>query len=69
MTKLIQLTDAEIDVVAGGRQTVGSIAVQNNINVNPQVAVGVAVLSASAIVNARNNSLNLQGNVAVFGTL
>jgi hypothetical protein len=53
----------ELETVAGGR-TVGSVVVQNNINVNPQVAVGVAVLSPNAHVNASNNAYSVQVNVA-----
>src|SRR3954467_275115 len=41
MSNIIELTEDEIGIVAGGR-AVGAISVQNNINVNPQVAVGVA---------------------------
>jgi hypothetical protein len=63
MSNMIELGQSEIEMVAGGR-TVGDIAVQNNINVNPQVAVGVAVLSPYAHVSANNNSYTLQLNVA-----
>jgi hypothetical protein len=62
MSTMIELGESEIDMVAGG-STVGNIAVQNNINVNPQVAVGVAVLSPNAHVSANNNSFTLQLNV------
>ena len=62
MSNMIELGESEIDMVAGG-STVGNIAVQNNINVNPQVAVGVAVLSPNAHVSANNNSFTLQLNV------
>jgi hypothetical protein len=65
MNKLIELREHEIQMVAGGR-TVGNISVQNNINVNPQVAVGVAVLSPHAYVSANNNSFTLQWNVGAF---
>ena len=63
MYGLIELQEHEAQMAAGGR-TVGNIAVQNNINVNPQVAVGVAVLSPNAHVSANNNSLSVQLNVA-----
>jgi hypothetical protein len=63
MSDMIELSAGEIEMVAGGR-TVGNIAVQNNINVNPQVAIGIAVLSPNARVNANNNSFTLQLNVA-----
>jgi len=62
MSNMIELGESEIEMVAGG-STVGNIAVQNNINVNPQVAVGVAVLSPNAYVSANNNSFTLQLNV------
>jgi hypothetical protein len=62
MSTLVELDKREIDMVAGGR-IVGNIAVQNNINVNPQVAVGIAVLSPNARVNANNNSFGVQVNV------
>jgi hypothetical protein len=63
MSDMIELSAGEVEMVAGGR-TVGNIAVQNNINVNPQVAIGIAVLSPNARVNANNNSFALQLNVA-----
>ena len=63
MSDMIELSAGEIEMVAGGR-TDGNIAVQNNINVNPQVAIGIAVLSPNARVNANNNSFTLQLNVA-----
>lgn len=65
MSDLLELSDSEVEMVAGGH-TVGNIAVQNNINANPQVAVGVAVLSPNARVNASNNSWTLQLNVSAF---
>jgi hypothetical protein len=65
MSNVIELAEDEIGIVAGGR-TVGNIAVQNNINVNPQVAIGIAVLSPNAHVNANNNSFTIQVNVAGF---
>ena len=64
MSNMIELGESEIEMVAGG-STVGNIAVQNNINVNPQVAVGVAVLSPHAHVNANNFSFTVQINAAV----
>jgi cytoskeletal protein CcmA (bactofilin family) len=63
MSDMIELSAGEIEMVAGGR-IVGNITVQNNINVNPQVAIGIAVLSPNARVNANNNSFTLQLNVA-----
>ena len=63
MENLLELREHEIQMVAGGR-TVGNISVQNNINVNPQVAVGVAVLSPHAYVSANNNSFTVQLNLA-----
>jgi len=62
MSNMIELGESEIEMVAGG-STVGNIAVQNNINVNPQVAIGVAVLSPNAYVSANNNAFTLQLNV------
>jgi hypothetical protein len=49
-------------MVAGGG-TVGNIVVQNNIDANPQVAIGLAVLSPHAHVSANNNSFTIQWNV------
>jgi hypothetical protein len=65
MSNMIELGESEIEMVAGGR-TVGNIAVQHNINVNPQVAVGIAVLSPNAYVSANNNSFTLQLNFAAL---
>jgi len=65
MSDLLELNESAVQMVAGGR-TVGNIAVQNNINVNPQVAVGIAVLAPNARVNASNYSSALQLNVAAF---
>jgi len=63
MYDMIELNDSEVMMVAGGA-TVGAIIVQNNVNVNPQVAVGIAVLSPGAHVNARNNAVSIQINAA-----
>jgi hypothetical protein len=65
MNSLIELREHEVQMVAGGA-TVGNISVQHNINVNPQVAVGLAVLSPNAHVSANNNSFTIQWNVAAF---
>jgi len=62
MSDLLELSESAVEMVAGG-VTVGPIVVQNNLHVNPQVAVGIAVLSPNARVNARNNSFALQLNV------
>ena len=65
MNNLIELREHEVQMVSGGR-TVGNVSVQNNINVNPQVAVGIAVLSPRAYVSANNNSFTFQLNVGAF---
>ena len=62
MNSLIELRENEVQMVAGGG-TVGNIAVQNNINVNPQVAIGLAVLSPHSYVSANNNSFTIQLNL------
>jgi len=62
MSDMIVLSGSEVEMVAGG-QVVGNITVQNNVNVNPQVAIGVAVLSPFSPVNANNNSSTVQLNV------
>ena len=62
MNSLIELRENEVQMVAGGG-TVGNIGVQNNIAVNPQVAIGLAVLSPHSHVNANNNSFIIQWNV------
>jgi len=62
MSTLVELDEREVEMVAGGR-FVGNIAIQNNIDVNPQVAVGIAVLSPNARVNANNSSFGVQVNV------
>jgi len=59
---MIELNDSEVMMVAGGAPVVGPIIVQNNINVAPQVAVAVAVLSPGALVNARNSAVSVQVN-------
>ena len=63
MSDLVELSESAVEMVAGG-QVVGNIAVQANINVNPQVAVGVAVLSPNAHVSANNFSFTVQVNAA-----
>jgi hypothetical protein len=63
MNSLIELRKDEVEMVSGGK-TVGNISVQNNINVNPQVAVGLAVLSPNSYVRASNNSFTIQLNLA-----
>jgi hypothetical protein len=65
MNSLIELREHEVQMVAGGR-IVGNIAVQTNVNANPQVAFGLAVLSPNAHVSANNNSLTIQWNVVAF---
>ena len=62
MNSLIELREHEVQMVAGGG-IVGNIAVQTNVNVNPQVAIGLAVLSPHAHVSANNNSSIIQWNV------
>jgi hypothetical protein len=64
MYDMIELDDSEVMVVAGGAPTVGPIIVQNNVNVNPQIAIGIAVLSPGARVNASNNAVSIQINAA-----
>jgi hypothetical protein len=66
MYDMIELNDSEVMMVAGGATTVSPIIVQNNVNVNPQVAVGIAVLSPGAFVNARNNAVSIQINAAAL---
>jgi hypothetical protein len=63
MSDLVELSESAVEMVAGGR-TVGNINVQLNINANPQVAVGVAVLSPQAHVSANNLSFTVQVNAA-----
>jgi hypothetical protein len=64
MSDLVEMSEIEVESVAGGR-AVGSITIQANINVGPQVAVGLAVLSPHAIVLADNYSAVAQVNFAV----
>jgi hypothetical protein len=64
MSELIELTDREIDAVAGGASTSPNLTLQFNFNVSPQVAVGVAVLSHGANVNAKNSLYSIQVNAA-----
>ena len=45
MSDLVELSESAVEMVAGG---LIDLNVQSNINVNPQVAVGVAVLSPYA---------------------
>ena len=63
MSDLVELSESAVEMVAGG--LIGNIDVQSNINVNPQVAIGVAVLSPHAYVNANNFSFTVQINAAV----
>ena len=62
MNSLIELRENEVQMVAGGG-TVGNIVVQNNIDANPQVAIGLAVLSPHSHVSANNNSFTIQLNL------
>ena len=62
MSDLVELSESAVEMVAGG---LIDLNVQSNINVNPQVAVGVAVLSPYAYVNANNFSFTVQFNAAV----
>jgi hypothetical protein len=63
MSDLVELSESDVEMVAGG--LIGNLNVQTNINVNPQVAVGLAVLSPYAYVNANNFSFTVQFNAAV----
>lgn len=68
MLDLVELSAMEVDTVSGGQNLgslVGSIAVQANVNVNPQVAIAIAVLSPHALVDASNFAFSTQVNVAV----
>ena len=62
MSDLVELSESAVEMVAGG---LIDLNVQSNINVNPQVAVGLAVLSPYAHVNAANFSFTVQFNAAV----
>ena len=62
MNSLIELREHEVQMVAGGG-IVGNIAVQTNVSVTPQVAIGLAVLSPHSHVSANNNSFTIQWNV------
>jgi hypothetical protein len=64
MRDMIELNDSELVMVAGGGPLVGPITIQNNVAVNPQVAVGIAVLSPGARVDARNSLYSVQINAA-----
>ena len=63
MSDLVELSESAVEMVAGG--LVGNLNLQSNFNVNPQVAIGIAVLSPHAHVNANNFSFTLQFNAAV----
>jgi hypothetical protein len=64
MSDLVELSESAVEMVAGG-QTVGNLNLQSNILVGAQVAVGLAVLSPNAQVNASNFSFAVQINAAV----
>ena len=63
MRELIQLSEAEIEMVGGG-QVVGPIVVQNAVNAGAQVAIGLAVLTSNTNVNASASLYSLQLNAA-----
>ena len=63
MNTMVELQEHEIQMVAGGG-TVGPITVQTNVAPTTQVAIGLAVLSPNARVNANNNAFTLQLNFA-----
>jgi hypothetical protein len=63
MSDLVELSESAVEMVAGG--LIGNLNVQSNIHVNPQVAVGIAVLAPYAYVNADNFSFTVQFNAAV----
>jgi hypothetical protein len=66
MSEMIELSENQLEMVAGGGPTVGSVVVQQNFNVTPQVGVSVAVaaLTKNSKVNASsaNYSLGVQLN-------
>jgi hypothetical protein len=59
MSELIKLSENELEMVAGGQ--VGA-DVQLNINVTPQAAVALAVLTANSFVSAANDVIASQLN-------
>ena len=61
MSDLVELSESAIETVAGGQLAL-NLSLQSNINVNPQVAIGVAALSPNAHVNANNLSFTVQIN-------
>jgi hypothetical protein len=63
MSEMIELSENELEMIAGG-QVVGSMNVQNNINVTPQVAIATAVLTENSNLSASNNLSAVQLNVA-----
>ena len=64
MSELIELTDGEIELIGGGQPIAVNIVNQMNFLIAPQVAVGIAVLSPGANVNAHNGLVGIQLNFA-----
>ena len=59
MSELIELSENELEMVAGG--LIGA-NLQLNINVSPQTAVALAVLTANSYVSAANSLIAAQLN-------
>jgi hypothetical protein len=62
MSEMIELSENEIEMIAGGRPTVGPVTVQENIDVTPQVAVSTGVLTKYSNISASNFAIGLQLN-------
>ena len=66
MSELIELRESELEMVAGGQL---DLNLQLNLNVTPQAAVALAVLTANTTVSAANELIASQLNETAFLTL
>jgi hypothetical protein len=67
MSEMIELSENELEMIAGG-QVVGSVNVQTNVNAAAEVAVATAVLTENTNVSARNNLAAVQVTAAAIAS-
>jgi hypothetical protein len=68
MSELIELSENELEMIAGG-QVVGAVNVQTNVNASAEVAVATAVLTENSSVSARNNLIVVQLSTAAYAAV
>jgi bacteriocin-like protein len=65
MSEMIELSENELETVAGG-QLVEPVNVQTNVIAAAEVAIALAVLSPNAVVNASNKLVAVQVSSTAF---